>query len=424
MNQNPESQRPDLPTSVDLDRMVDPLDAKRIVLDHCRLLPAETVGLAEAAGRVLAEALVSSEDHPPFAAATMDGYAVFAADPSPWREVIGVQTAGYVLETEVTEGYAVRITTGSPLPPGADAVVPVENTEPADDHVVILQEQVRVGENIRPIGADVAAGDAVLPAGTVLGPAEIGLVAGLGAVPVAVRRRPRLAVLSTGDELAEPGSPVRPGQIRDSNRFSLAAALTSAGAEVVWSGKAPDKYDELETLMRQLTTTCDVVVTSGGVSMGELDLVKPLLASMGKVYFRRIFLKPGKPMTFATVGDALVFGLPGNPVSALVSFEFFIRPALRTMMGITQVDRPRVKVRLDAPVEPSDRIELQRATVNVGNDGDLHATTTGSQLSSRLASFVGANALLVIAPRDASYEVGELVEAFLLDAPVPQDASS
>ncbi len=410
----------ELNQSPDLDRMVDPNEARAMVLAHCRRLPVEQVSISEAAGRILAEPLISADDHPPFAAATMDGYAVVAADPSPWREVIGVQTAGFVLAVEVTEGYAVRITTGAPMPPGADAVVPVENTELADDHVVITQDLVRVGENVRPIGSDIARGTEVLPVGVQLGPAEIGLIAGLGAVPVPVRRAPRVAVLSTGDELAEPDDPVAPGQIRDSNRFSLVTALQDAGAEVTWSGKAPDSYEQLEALLRRLTASCDVVVTSGGVSMGELDLVKPLLASLGDVKFRRVFLKPGKPMTFATVGDAIVFGLPGNPVSALVSFEMFIRPALRTMMGAREIDRPRVPVVLREPAMPSDRIELQRATIVVDPSGRLMAVPTGSQASSRLASFVGANAFLVIAPRQTPYTAGETVEAMLLAAPIAE----
>lgn len=402
----------------DPDRMLHPNEARRIVLAAARPLPVEAVPLAEAAWRVLAEAAVSDEDFPPFPAATMDGFAVVAADASPWREILGAQTAGFVLDAEVSEGYAVRITTGAPLPRGADAVVPVERTELADDHVVIGQDDVSPGENVRQVGSDLRRGEIVLPAGTILGPAELALVAGLGINPVPVRRRPRVSVLSTGDELVEPGQPVGPGQIRDSNRFGLLAALAGAGAEVIWHGSARDERSALRRRLEQAIATSDVLVTSGGVSMGELDLVKPLLGELADVRIRRIFMKPGKPFTFAVTPSCLVFGLPGNPVSALVSFETFIRPALRTMMGCAEIDRPRVPVTLETATPPTDRIEMQRATVRVDGEGRLLARSTGSQASSRLASFVGANALLVILPRDTAYEAGERVEAILLSPPV------
>lgn len=403
---------------VDPDRMVHPDEARRIVLSHVRRMPVERVPLDAASWRVLGVDLIAAEDHPPFPAATMDGYAVVAADASPWREVLGEQMAGRMLDLQVSEGAVVRIMTGAPLPHGADAVVPVEATEPAEDHVVILQEAVSLGENIRQVGSDVARGETLLPVGTELGPAELGLVAGLGMVPVIVSARPRVSIVSTGDELVEPGSPVAPGQIRDSNRFSLAAALTGAGAEIVWSGKAPDSAAELRRLLVERIAESDVVVTSGGVSMGDLDLIKPLLRDLATVHFRRVFMKPGKPLNFATTEDnTLLFGLPGNPASALVSFETFIRPALRSMTGCAVVDRPRVAVRLGQETPPSDRIEMQRATVRVDADGQLVATTTGSQASSRLASFVGANALLVIPPRDQAYRPGELVDAVLLSPP-------
>ena len=405
----------------DLDRLRPPAEALATVLRHIRPLPVERVGLVEAAWRVLAEDLVADEDVPPFAAATMDGYAVVAADGSPWREVIGVQVAGRVQALEVTPGTAVRITTGAPVPPGADAVVRVEDTEAVEDHVVVHQDGVTDGQNIRPVGADLRRGERVLPAGTLLGPAELGLVAGLGMVPVPVRCQPRVSVLSTGDELVEPGQPVAPGQIRDSNRFSLVAALRGEGAVVAWAGTAPDRPEPLRALLAERIAASDVVVTSGGVSMGELDLVKALLGELATVHFRRVFMKPGKPLNFATAGGdgrVLVFGLPGNPVSALASFELFIRPALAAMTGRVGYERPQVPVTLLHATPPTDRVEYQRAVVRVAADGRLVATTTGGQASSRLASFVGANALLVIPPRAEAYAAGERVEALLLAPPL------
>src|SRR5215213_1591025 len=404
----------------DLDRLRHPDEAKAIVLRHARPLEPELVPLAEAGWRVLSEDVIATEDHPPFRAATMDGYAVVAADSSPWREVIGVQTAGNMLDAEVTDGYAVRITTGAPVPRGADAVVKVENTEPAEDHVIVHQTEVAEGENIRPVGFDLRRGDLLLSAGTRLGPAEIGLVAGLGLSPIAVRRRPRVSILSTGDELVEPGEPVGPGQIRDSNRFSLIAALQAEGAEVVWAGKGHDERDALEALVRERLADSDILITSGGVSMGETDYIKPILLELATVHFRRVFMKPGKPFNFATAGSKLIFGLPGNPVSALVGFELFVRPALATLAGAKEVMRPKALVTLAHDTPPTERIEYQRAIVRVDGDGRLVASTTGNQASSRLASLVGVNALLVIPPRDERYRAGERVEALLLGAPAAE----
>lgn len=397
----------------DADRMLHPDEARARILARVKPLPSESVRLREAAWRILAGDLVASENHPPFPAATMDGYAVIAADPSPWREIVGRQTAGQIADLEIGLGVAAWITTGAPVPPGADAVVPVEATELADEHVVIHQEHVAAGENIRPVGVDLARGSVVLKAGSVVGPAEIGLLAGLGVDPVGVTRRPRVSVLSTGNELVEPDQQPGPGQIRDSNRFSLVAALQEAGAEVVWAGHGPDDEGALRQALVERIEASDVVVTSGGVSMGDLDLVKPLLTELADVHFRRVFMKPGKPFNFATCGETLVFSLPGNPVSALVGFEVFLRPALKMMLGAAETDRPRVRVRVDHALRPSDRIEMQRAVVSVGDDGQLVATTTGPQASSRLASLVGANALLRVPPGDESLPAGSALEAIL-----------
>ncbi len=406
------------------DRLLPPDEALEIVLRYVRPLPHEVVPLDAAGGRVLAESLVADQDLPPFPAATMDGFAVVASDVSPWREIVGEQFAGTMERIEVTPWTAARITTGAPLPPGADAVVPVERTELRDDHVIIQQEEVREGENVRPVGADLRAGDVLVPAGATIGPAEIGLLASLGWAEVPVVRRPRVSVLSTGDELVEPGEEPGPGQIRDSNRFSLVVAARQAGADVIWSGRAPDDADALRALLIDRIEASDVVITSGGVSMGERDLVKALLEDLATVHFRRLFMKPGKPLNFATSGGALIFGLPGNPVSALVGFEIFIRSALRAMMG--QPDpRPRsVVVTLDHPVDSTDRLEYQRAVVWADETGTLRARNTGSQSSARLMSLVGANALLLIPPRPERYRAGERVRAIILgrvtDVPEPR----
>lgn len=407
----------------ELDRMRPPDEARRIVSAHLPRLETQHVPLMDAIGRILADDIVAPEDHPPFPASTMDGFAVYAEDFSPWRQIIGTQNAGDVIDEEVTEGYAVRIMTGAPLPPGADAVVPVEATSIMEDgHVVIHQEDVAIGENVRPVGSDVAKGSLVLAAGTRLGPAEIGLVASMGVDPVPVARRPRVCVLSTGDELVEPNQPLTPGHIRDSNRFSLVAALRQETVDITYAGKAPDDQATLEAFLRERMETDDIIITSGGVSMGERDLIKAILfeAADVDIHFRRLYMKPGKPLNFATKGDTLIFGLPGNPVSSLVTFELFLRPAIREMMGAAEIDRPRVPVTLAEGTSPSDRIEYQRGIVSVGPDGRLIAQSTGMQRSSRLASFLGANALLVIAPRETDYEAGETVDALMLAAPVAE----
>ncbi len=401
-----------------------PPEEARAIIDRAvssgRRMPPEAVPLSKAAWRVLAADLIAPEDHPPFPASTMDGFAVVAEDSSPWREILGDQHAGHVLDEEVTEGYTVRIMTGAPVPRGANAVVPIEATELAEDHVVIHKEDVASGENVRPIGSDVHKGDLILPAGTMLGPAEIGLAANMGIDPVTVTRLPRVSVLSTGDELVDPGDPPGPGQIRDSNRFSLMAALQCEPCEITYVGKAPDQRGQLERFLRERLEQDDVIVTSGGVSMGDLDLVKAILfdADDITVHFRRLYLKPGKPLNFATSERALIFGLPGNPVSSLVTFELFIRPALRQMAGATDIDRARLRVRLEAATSASDRIEFQRGIVRAAPDGTLTARNTGPQQSSRLASFVGANALLVIPPRERPYAAGEEVDALMLAPPV------
>jgi len=399
---------------VDPDRMLHPDEARAMIFRYLWRLPAEQISLGEASWRVLSDDLVADEDQPPFPAATMDGYAVIADDPSPWREIVGRQSAGYVADLEVSLGTAAWITTGAPVPPGATAVVPVEATEIADEHVIVHQERVELGENIRPIGVDLAKGSVVLVQGSLLGAAEMGLLAGLGVDPVVVVRRPRVSVLSTGNELVEPGETPGPGQIRDANRFSLIAALQEAGADVVWAGRGPDDAAALRSFLIDRIAESDVVITSGGVSMGDLDLVKPLLSELADVHFRRVFMKPGKPFNFATSGNTLIFSLPGNPVSALVGFEIFIRPALRTMLAATVIDRPRARVRLDHSVRPSDRIEFQRAISRVDSEGHLRASITGPQASSRLVSLVGANALIVVPPGAEPLRAGSHVEAILV----------
>jgi molybdopterin molybdotransferase len=393
--------------------LLDGETALQIILAHTPVLASETVPLAAAAGRVLATDLQAPLSLPPFPQAVVDGYAVIAADPSPRRRLLAEVPAGHPGAVTVTPGTAVRIMTGAPLPPGADAVVMVEHTS-EEDGWVVLHRPVRPGDNIHPVGLDVQAGETVLRRGTLLGAPEIGLLATLGITQVPVYRQPVVAVLSTGDELVPAEAPLRPGAIRDSNQPALLVAVREAGGLPLALGIARDRAAEQEALIRQGLERADVVLTSGGVSVGGRDFIKPILERLGRVHFGRVAIKPGKPLTFATVGDRLVFGLPGNPVSSLVTFEVFVRPALRRLQGFRHLHRPEVTVYLEHPVQPSrDRLEFQRAVVRWHGDRFL-ARTTGLQASSRLLSLVGANALLKITAGPAVLPAGSAVPALLL----------
>lgn len=404
-------------TPMTIDRLLDPAEANAIIRAHTPVLPTERAPLLDLAGRVLMEDVISDEDQPPFPAATMDGYAVVSSDDAPLRRIVGSQFAGTVEPFHVEPGTAAYITTGAPLPPGADAVVQVEKTERIGDQVRI-DDAPRAGQNIRAVGSDLKRGDRVLAAGTVLTPAAVGLLASLGRADALVTRRPRVSVLATGDELVEPGQPVGPGQIRDSNRFALVAALAPLGVTVQYAGIAPDTDAAQRAFLTARIVDSDVVITSGGVSMGQKDLIKGLLAELATVHFRQLRMRPGKPFTFATAGPegkTLLFGLPGNPVSGLVGFEVFVRPTLLAMQGHAQTARPQARVRLAHDVTPIDRIDYMRVRLQRGTDGVLDAASTGPQQSSRLASLIGAQALAIIPPRERPYAAGEFVDALLLE---------
>jgi molybdenum cofactor synthesis domain-containing protein len=283
--------------------------------------------------------------------------------------------------------------------------------------MVTLQRTVAPGADVRPVGQDVIAGQRVLASGIRLGPQEIGLLASLGVMTVLAYPRPRVAVLSTGNEIVEPDTQPRPGQIRDSNRYALMAAIQRAGAEPVSLGIGSDQRDALLAKMRHGLATCDALVTSGGVSMGQLDLVKPLLETYGQVHFGRVNMKPGKPLTFATMQGKPVFALPGFPVSSLVSFELFVRPALLKMRGQQALLRPRVPVTLaETIMGDAGRPEFHRAVLSREPAGFM-ARTTGLQSSGRLLSMVGANGILALPRQAKPFLAGETVTAILLDHP-------
>jgi molybdopterin molybdotransferase len=397
--------------------LVDSAEAAALVLEHTPVLGSEMRRLGECAGWVLAEDLSAPDDLPADPVSAVDGFAVRAADAGRTLRILGESAAGRPYEGEVAAGTAARILTGGVVPDGADCVVMFEDVSTAGE-TVSVPAGLELGSNFHAVGADVRKGERVIGAGSALGPAEIGLAAAVGVPELPVGRRPRIALLSTGDELVEVGTTPGRGQITDSNRWALLAALREAGAEVELLGIAPDRPDELRDLVTTALQGADVLVTSGGVSVGTHDLVKPLLESLGTVHVGRVKLKPGKPFTFATLsGGRLAFGLPGFPVSSLVTFEVFVRPALRKMQGFTQLQRPALAVRLGFEARAvGDRTEYHRVTLH--REGrDLVAQTTGSQSSSRLMSLAGAHALVRVPPGAQGLKKGSFVEALILSLP-------
>ena len=388
-------------------------EAIDLVLQAVQPLPPVRVPFNDALGLVLAEDVRAAEPMPPFRAASVDGYAVIASDTAAIRQVVGDQSAGYVDDVQVTPGTAVRVTTGAPVPPGADAMVMVESTEEQGGYVEI-KTNVAPGSSIRAVGQDLADGQLVLAQGSLLGAPDIGLLAMIGKTQVLVHPAPRVGVMSTGDELVEPGNPLKPGQIRDANRFSLMSAVREAGGVPIDLGRVTDETGSLQETIERGLGKADALLTSGGVSMGQLDLVKPYLAEHGKIHFGRVRAKPGKPVTFATLEGVPVFAMPGFPVSALVSFEIYVRPALLKMAGRTHVHRPRRRVTLTHDVPHiAGRTEFQRAIVTLSTGGQYTAVTTGFQGSGRLLSMHGANALLVLPYQQADFPAGTEVEAIM-----------
>jgi molybdopterin molybdotransferase len=395
-------------------------EAMALVIELTPVLGVERVGIALCAGRVLAEDVVADSPLPAWPSSAVDGFALRAADAGKALPIAGESAAGRPLDHAVAPGTAARILTGGVVPEGADTVVMVEDVALAGDTVTV-PAGLRPGSNFHQPGADVREGETVLRSGTELSPAEVGLAAAVGRATLAVYRRPRVALMSTGDELVEVGESPGRGQIPDSNRWALLAALREAGAEVRLLGIAPDEPGALRGLVVDALGQADVLVTSGGVSVGTHDLVKPLLESLGTVHIGRVKLRPGKPFTFATLGAGdgakLAFGLPGFPVSSLVTFEVFVRPALKKMQGFAARHRPTLPVRLGYDARASgDRTEFQRVTLH--REGlELVAETTGSQSSSRLMSLAGAHALVRIPPEDRGFSAGTIVEAMILALP-------
>ena len=393
-----------------------PLDeARQHVLDRVSRLAPVSVPLADAAGLVLAADVVAAEQVPPFANTAMDGFAVRAADTDDapvTLTMIGTIAAGSTLDGEVGPGQAARIMTGAPMPSGADAVVMVEKTE-LDDAAGTVEVEISVpeGNHVRGAGEDVEPGDLLFSAGTVLTAGHLGVLASVGVRAVDVVRRPRVGVISTGDELVDGDRPLQPGEIRDSNRRTLLTLAAAAGWEAVDLGIALDDPDAIRAAFLAGAESCDAILSSGGVSMGAFDYVKVVLDEIGDMRWMQIAIKPAKPFAFGLIGETPVFGLPGNPVSSMVSFELFARPAIGFMAGAESTDLPLLRALSEDSLghEPDGKTHFLRVEGRVDDVGRWHVRRAGGQGSHQLTAMARADAL-ALAPDGVEIAPGDEVQ--------------
>ena len=408
---------------ISVDQALDHILRSITPLDSC------SVPIVEALDRVLTQDVVSAADIPPFVNSAMDGYAVRAADVSGAGTssaveltVIGEVPAGRMPEQALEPGTAMRIMTGAPIPEGCDAVVPFEETDQGRRRVRVLKV-VEAGDNVRQAGEDIRQGQVVLSAGRVLRPADIGVLASMGYSQVEVVRRPRVAILATGDELVDVTDPITPGKIRNSNESTSIALVARYGGIPVPLGIARDTADSLSAKIGEgLAQNVDFFLTSAGVSVGDFDVVKDVLAAKGEMLFWQVAIKPGKPLAFGRVQGVPLLGLPGNPAAAMVAFEVFARPAILKLAGHASWAKPSVRAVLDNEVHNSRRRHYMRARVRREADG-YHVTTRGSgvrvQGSGILSSLVWANGLVVVPENVSLIPAGNTVEVWMLDWPGP-----
>ncbi len=400
--------------------MIPVKEALERITGQARLMPSESVGLSEAMGRVLARDAISRRTQPPADVSAMDGYAVRATDLETVATVtmVGRAPAGGAYDGTVGPGEAVRIFTGGPVPQGADAIVLQEDTE-ADGNIIKVTESPRAGQHIRRAGVDFSAGQALLAANRVLSPADTGLLASMDLPWVDVRRRPRVSILATGDELVRPGEPLGPNQIISSNSIALKNLIDAHGGDGLDLGIARDNEASLKALAEGAKGS-DILVTVGGASVGEHDLVQSVLGDIGlEVDFWKIAMRPGKPLIFGRFGDALMLGLPGNPVSAMVCATLFLVPLIRSMLGVEPAELPRATATLgrDLPANKA-REDYMRAKLSRDADGNLVATPFDLQDSSVLSLFALADALVIRPPHAEPAKTGDMVTILPLNQQV------
>jgi molybdopterin molybdotransferase len=392
-------------------------EALERILARVRTLEPLSVDLLDALGATLADDAIADRDVPPFRNSAMDGYAVIAADvagaPATLR-VVGEIAAGAMPSRPIVRGEAMRIMAGAPLPDGADTIVRVEDTDNRTDSVTITVA-TKLGTSVRAAGEDLKRGETILRTGTVLRAAEIGVLATIGRKSVRVIARPRVAVLSNGDELVELDAPLRPGQIRDANRYSLASAARAMGATPVPLGIVRDTADDLRRALRDAASKADVIVTSGGVSVGDHDHVKPVVDELGSMDFWSIAIRPGRPLAFGEIDGKLIFGLPGNPVSSLLGFELFVRPALLKMAGRRLLQRPRVTANLDDTLDTPPGLRFFARGVYDAATNTVR--TTGPQGSGILRSMALANCFIDVPETIQHLDRGASVTVIRTDLP-------
>lgn len=391
----------------------------RMLAEVTPIVGHEFVPVRSALGRILAADIIAPHDVPAHDNSAMDGYAIhfasLTADAETRLSVVGTAFAGNAFSGLVGNGQAVRIMTGAVLPAGADTVVVQEVTR-LEDNVVVVPRGQRAGQNTRRAGEDLTRGAVALAAGKKIGPAELGLIASLGIAEVDVKRRLRVAFFSTGDELASLGTPLAPGQIYDSNRYTLHGLLSRLGADIIDLGVVPDQPEALEAALSEAATVADAIITTGGVSVGEADFIKEILARIGEVHFWKLNIKPGRPMAFGKVGNAWLFGLPGNPVAVMVSYTQFALDALLRLSGLDPVpERPLLTVKAaNAIKKQPGRREYLRGTIAAVN-GIFAVKTTGNQGSGVLRSMSEANCFVVLPEQCAGVQAGDEVTVQLFD---------
>ena len=401
--------------------MISVVEARDTILNRVRPIGVERVDIVSGRDRVLAEDVHATRNQPPWDNSAMDGYAVRAADTVPASpntpaelEIVEDLPAGYVAKRAVGPGQAIHIMTGAPVPEGADTIVRVERTLRVDERRVRVLQPVEPGTDLRRAGEDIREGDLIIPSGTLIRPAEVGLLASTNRSQVSVYRRPRVAVLSTGDEIVDVDEPLEDGKIVDSNGYALTALVADAGGVPLRLGICPDTQEALEQALRD-GLVADAIITSGGVSVGEYDYVKAALEAVGtSMAFWKVSMTPGRPLTFGAIDETIVFGLPGNPVASMVTFELFMRPALLKMQGYTHLYRPTIKAVLQEDITKSlGRKQFIRVTLEQ-RDGTFFASRTGAQGSGILRSMSIADGLAVSHEEQEFMEAGQEIEVMLL----------